>query len=111
MKVVYLFKNTLCFKCFGVRTQLSLSDPEAQNNNKFWGKNPKTFYKMTNTVFYETYTELLNILACRNINNFRTVVGGYINTIKTNFDLNFDLYQAVKQHGNTEKLSIKKAFL
>ena len=28
-----------------------------------------------------------------------TVVGDYINTMKTTFDFNFDLYQAVKQHG------------
>ena len=28
-----------------------------------------------------------------------TVVGDYINTMKTTFDLNFDVYQAVKQHG------------
>ena len=27
-----------------------------------------------------------------------TAVGDYINTIKTAFDLNFDFYQAVKQH-------------
>ena len=30
---------------------------------------------------------------------FDTVVGDYIHTLKTTFDLNFDLYQAVKQHG------------
>ena len=44
------------------------------------------------------------------------MLGDYINTMKTTFDLNFDLYQAFKQHGytkngNKEKLSIKKAFL
>ena len=43
------------------------------------------------------------------------MVGDYINTIKTTFDLNFDLYQAFKQHrytknGNKEKLSFKKSF-
>ena len=45
-----------------------------------------------------------------------TVVCDYINIMKTTFDLNFDLYQAFKQHqykkhGNKEKLSIKKASL
>jgi len=46
------------------------------------------------------------------------VVGDHINTMKTTFDLNFDLYQAVKQHGyihiniwSQEKLTIKKASL
>ena len=29
------------------------------------------------------------------------LVGNYINTMKTTFDFNFDLYQAVKQHGYT----------
>ena len=41
-----------------------------------------------------------------------TVVVAYINTMKTTFDFNFDLYQAFKQqHINmeTKKLFIKKA--
>ena len=40
----------------------------------------------------------------------KTVVVAYINTMKTTFDLHFEIYQAVKQHtnkhGNKEKLSI-----
>ena len=45
-----------------------------------------------------------------------TVVGDYINILQTNFDFNFDLYQAFKQHEytktwNKDKLSIKKAHL
>ena len=46
-----------------------------------------------------------------------TVVGDYINTMKTNFGFNFDLYQDSEQHGDTqkygnkEKLSIKKVSL
>jgi len=32
-----------------------------------------------------------------------TVVGDYINTVMTTFDFNFDLNQAVKQHGKTER--------
>ena len=44
---------------------------------------------------------------------YYTVVGNYINTMRTTFDFNFDLYQAFKQHGytkhgNKENLSIKK---
>ena len=39
-----------------------------------------------------------------------TVVGDYINTIKTAFDFNFDLYQAFKQHGYKENPLIKKNF-
>ena len=31
-----------------------------------------------------------------------TVVGDYINIVKTTFDFNFDLYQAFKQHGYTK---------
>ena len=47
---------------------------------------------------------------------YGTVVGDNINIMKTTFELNFDLYQAFKQHGytkygNKEKLSIKKASL
>ena len=30
-----------------------------------------------------------------------SVVGDYINTMKTTFNFNFELYQAVKQHGYT----------
>ena len=30
-----------------------------------------------------------------------TVVSDYINTMKTTFDINFDLYHALKQHGYT----------
>ena len=33
--------------------------------------------------------------------DFRTVVGDYINTITTIFNLNYNSYQAVKQHGYT----------
>ena len=47
-----------------------------------------------------------------------TVVGDYINTMKTTFDLNFDLYQAftvytsqIRKNGNKEILSNKKASL
>ena len=32
-----------------------------------------------------------------------TVVGKNINIMKTTFDLNFDCYQAFKQHGYTQK--------
>ena len=35
--------------------------------------------------------------------SFSTVVGDYINIIKTTFDLNFYLYQAFKQHGEAVK--------
>jgi len=31
-----------------------------------------------------------------------TVVGDYINIMKTTFDFNFDSYQAFKQHGYTK---------
>ena len=33
---------------------------------------------------------------------FYTVVGDNINIMKTTFELNFDFYQAFKQHGNTK---------
>ena len=36
------------------------------------------------------------------IYNFHTVVCDYINTMKTTFDFNFDLNQAVKQHEYTK---------
>ena len=48
---------------------------------------------------------------------FNTVEGDYINIIKTTSDVNFDLFQALKQHGkhtqkygNKEKMSIKKGY-
>ena len=48
----------------------------------------------------------------KNHSLFCKVIVAYINTMKTTFDFNFDLYQANKQdtriHGNKEKLSIKK---
>ena len=34
--------------------------------------------------------------------NYATVVGDNINIMKTIFELNFDLYQAFKQHGYTK---------
>ena len=37
-----------------------------------------------------------------------TVVGDYINRMKTTFDFNFDLHQAVKQHGYINK-EVKKS--
>ena len=45
--------------------------------------------------------------------SFSTVVGDYINIMKTTFDFHFDFNQAFKQNeyennGNKEKLSIKK---
>ena len=33
------------------------------------------------------------------VGTLNTVVGDYINTMKTNFDFNFNLYKAVKQYG------------
>ena len=38
---------------------------------------------------------------------FSTVVGVYINTMKTTFDLNFDSYETVKQHGYAVRTSIE----
>ena len=38
-----------------------------------------------------------------------SAVGDYINTMKTTFDLNFDLYQAVKQHGRINIKVLKRS--
>ena len=38
-----------------------------------------------------------------------TVVGDNINIMKTTFELNFDLYQAFKQHVNTKVWKQRKA--
>ena len=38
-----------------------------------------------------------------------TVVGENINIMKTTFDLNFDFYQAFKQHGYTRKWKQREA--
>ena len=40
---------------------------------------------------------------------FSTVVGDNINIMKTTFELNFDFYQAFKQHGNTKIWKQRKA--
>ena len=48
---------------------------------------------------------------------FCTVVGDFINIMKTTFEFNFNLYYVFKQHMDTqkhenrEKLAIKKAYL
>ena len=42
-------------------------------------------------------------------NIFYTVVGENINIMKTTFDLNFDLFQAFKQHGYTQKWKQREA--
>ena len=38
-------------------------------------------------------------------------VGDYIDTMKTTFDLNFDLNQAVKQYGYTKNIEVKEDIL
>ena len=40
---------------------------------------------------------------------YTTVVGDNINIMKTTFDLNFDFYQAFKQHGYTQKWKQREA--
>ena len=37
------------------------------------------------------------------------MVGNYINTMKTTFDLNFDFYQAFKQHGYTQNMETTRS--
>ena len=39
---------------------------------------------------------------CFDFSSFATVVGDNINIMKTTFELNFDFYQAFKQHGYTK---------
>ena len=40
---------------------------------------------------------------------FSTVVGNNINIMKTTFELNFDFYQALKQHENTKTWKQREA--
>ena len=42
-------------------------------------------------------------------NKFCIVVGEYINTMKTTFDLNFELCKAVKHHENPETKKSREA--
>ena len=51
------------------------------------------------------YTVILFILNW----DFATVVGDNINIMKTTFELNFDFYQAFKQHGYTKIWKKRKA--
>ena len=41
--------------------------------------------------------------------NLYTVVGDNINIMKTTFELNFDFYQAFKQHGYTKRWKQREA--
>ena len=43
----------------------------------------------------------LIIITVHGVSLLSTVLGDVINTMKTTFDLNFNLYQIVKQHGYT----------
>ena len=43
--------------------------------------------------------------------NLHTVVGDNINIMKTTFELNFDFYQAFKQHGYTKIWKQREASL
>ena len=40
---------------------------------------------------------------------YGTVVGDYINIMKTTIELNFGFYQAFKQHGNTKTWKQREA--
>ena len=42
---------------------------------------------------------MMDFLIKQNVTNYNTVVGDY--AMKTTFDFNFDLYQAVTQYGYT----------
>ena len=42
---------------------------------------------------------LFPVLNSQFVNQFPTVVGDYINTMKTTVDFNFDFNQSAKQHG------------
>ena len=52
---------------------------------------PPSIRPNINTIYGNVHKKKLNI----------SVVGHFINTMKTTFDFNFDLNQAVKQHGYT----------
>ena len=54
---------------------------------------------------FRKYWIILHIIQNIFLQNYLLVI--YINTIKTTFDLNFDVYQAFEQHknGNKEKCS------
>ena len=41
----------------------------------------------------------LLIITVHGVSLLATVVGDFINTMKTTFNLNFNLYQTVQQHG------------
>ena len=56
------------------------------------------------------------VFTAKDIQNPHTVVGDYINTMKTSYDFNFDLNQAVYsidtlKYRSQRKISIKKASL
>ena len=68
-----------------------------------------TFYFMPPFVLVRLKTKLISQKVDQLMNQDCTVVGDNINIMKTTFELNFDLYQAFKQHVNTKVWKRRKA--
>ena len=69
------------------------------------GKRSKTFMQCFKIYLFSVYSYIVSVIKSERFlikwKKF-TVVGDYINIMKTTFDLNIDLYQAFKQHGYTK---------
>ena len=62
------------------------------------GKNWKLEYDMSYSICRIRYVELSVRYVELSVVNLETVVGDFINIMKTTFDFNFDLYSAFIQH-------------
>ena len=72
--------------------------------------NVHCLYMVLNSIYLvnQIFT-LLYFLSQTGLKDFATVVGDNINIMKTTFELNFDFYQAFKQHGYTKIWKKRKA--
>ena len=73
------------------------------------GKNWKLEYDMSYSICRIRYVELSVRYVELSVVNLETVVGDFINIMKTTFDFNFDLYKALKQHGYTKTSNQREA--
>ena len=73
--------------------------------HKIWARSVQLFFKQGKRRGYHFLcTRLVQLcdFAAHLALILRTVVGDNINIMKTTFELNFDFYQAFKQHGYTK---------
>ena len=81
--------NLLSFLSFSLSFSSRLSLPAFSTRN------------LLQQVYQAFAIQILSLMIIFSAFNISAVVVAYINTMKTTFDFDFDLYQAVNQHGYT----------